>query len=437
MRRAAWLRFRRTLGSTLRSELECKDQQRSFIQEHEWKAQTNEETHVQLLVQQIVVSLRPILFSCVQDSEPPVFVAIDPLTDQLVDAYQVHLRQFFTQAADRDGTLRKAYGVGSRKRSLDGFKTYFLALTVEELTGAFRHVTKMVTQQVLARDPPPPPPSDLDDEKKNRDEHEDEEEEVDRPRLSLLERARQNKQEAFRLAMASVRARAAPPPRRAAAIQSDARRRAADEEEKKREEEDEEEDKRVGKKKKRRAKNKKKKSEEEKEDDNSRRDFEARDQHYVYLLFDAEGDRPVLNEKQFRESVFYVGQGVGGRCYDHLKIGNPNVFQTANMLKDKDKLKTKIIQRLWAANRGPRIAVVYAGLTQQQADIAEGCLVHTQGLFPRLENIASGRLKAAGLDKDDGIVQRCGLLLGQGAHDFVSHYLAVGGLKEHTNEQGV
>jgi hypothetical protein len=396
MHRDLWFRFRLALGYSLRSELECKDQQRLYIQQHDWKPQTNEETHVQLLVQQIVVSLRPILVSCIRNSEPPVFVAVDLLADQLVDAYQVHLRQFFTQAADRDGTLRKAYGAGSRQRSLDGFKAYFVALTVDKLTGAFRYVTKMVTKQILANEPPPPVTAS-DDEKKNRDEHE--QEEVSRPQPSLLlERARRKKQEAFQLVTASIQAR----------------QKAANEEKAAR----------AGKNKnKPRAKSKKQKKE--------------HDQHYVYLLIDAEGERPVLNEQAFRESVFYVGQGVGGRCYEHLKIGNPNVYQTATMLRDKDKLKTKIIQRLWAANRGPRIAVVYAGLTQQQADIAESCLIHARGLFPRLENIAPGRLKTAGLDNDDAVVQQCGLLLGQGAHAFVSYYLALGGLKEHTNEQGV
>jgi hypothetical protein len=444
-RRASWKRFRRSVSANLRSGLECKDEQRQFIQIHQWSergaARTTEETHVQLIVDQIVVSIKAIIRSCVVDADAveDQRQTIDQLTDMLVEAYKAELRLFFTQAADRGGTLRKAYGAGSQKTSLARFEAYFKGLTVDELTGAFVHVTKSVVKQAFPDDgwdvPPPPgggPPDD-DDEKKDED---------DKRRMNLLDRARLRKRQALALA-ASVRPREAgghgAPPRRAAAVVSQAKSKQILEDERKYEEEEAEEDQRLGKKPTKTKK--KKKSQEEKEDEQSRRAFEVQDQHYVYLLMDVEHrdkTRPLsLNEKAFRDSVFYVGQGVGGRFYDHLKIGNPNVAQNQTMKKDLDKLKTKIIQRLWNARRGPRIAVVYGGLTKQEADTIEGCLVHTQGLFSRLENIASGHLTAAGLTGHDAIVQRCGLLLGQGAHDFVSHYLSVGGLQEHTNEQGV
>jgi hypothetical protein len=442
-RRASWLRFRRSVGANLRSGIECKDEQRQIIQIHQWNAaRTNEETHTQLIVDQIVVSLRPILRSCVADAAAvqDQRQTIDQLTDMLIEAYKAELRLFFTQAADRGGTLRKAYGKDSQKTSLARFEAYFRGLTVDELTGAFLHVTKDAKDRafpddgwdVSPPDPPggAPPPDDPDDDHKDADDR----------RMNLLDRARLRKRQALALA-ASIRPRdrgdgGGRPDRRAAAVVSQAKSKEIFENERKYEQEEAEEDKRLGK-----QPTKKKKSEEEKEDDQSRRAFDVQDQHYVYLLMDVEHrdkTRPLrLDEKAFRESVFYVGQGVGGRFYDHLKIGNPNVAQNQTMKKDLDKLKTKIIQRLWNARRGPRIAVVYGGLTKQEADTIEGCLVHTQGLFSRLENIASGHLAAAGLTGHDGIVQRCGLLLGQGAHDFVSHYLSVGGLQEHTNEQGV
>jgi hypothetical protein len=443
--RIAWNAFRRNVNVRLRSSVACTDAERQILQQHEWHtARANVERHVQLICQQLVVSLRPLIRAAVvqcvtadiearfRPKDQPLVLApdrirdgADVLTDKLVDVWTTHLRGWFTNAADRGRSLRSAYGDGSVRAAVDAFKQYFLRLSVDELTGAIHQVRKAAVEQAFPKDGwTEATPED--------------EKEPGRRFPSLLDQARFCKAEALRLA-ATVR-----PPvadrsnvRRRAAAEGIARRHEAEELERKYDAEEEEEDRAAGRKK---AKTKKKKSKEEREDQRNRDDFEVRDKHYVYLLLDCADDALPKTDKAFRESVFYVGQGVRGRVFDHLMVGNPNVAQSHNMLKDKDKLRTRHIQQLWELGRGPRTAVVYGDLTQLQADVIEACLIHTRDLLPllpRLDNIASGKLKASGLDQHDDVLQQCGRLLAQGAHAFVRHHLERGGLKEHTVEKGV
>lgn len=78
--------------------------------------------------------------------------------------------------------------------------------------------------------------------------------------------------------------------------------------------------------------------------------------HYVYLYIDPRDDRP-----------FYVGKGVGNRCFVHLKDGS-------------DTAKTAVIKELKKLGKEPRIEILKYGLTDTQALLVESTAIDLLGV---------------------------------------------------------
>jgi hypothetical protein len=97
-------------------------------------------------------------------------------------------------------------------------------------------------------------------------------------------------------------------------------------------------------------------------------DTSRRLKNYVYLYRDPETG-----------SVFYVGRGVGNRCFAHLK-------------DDSDPMeyrKVAIIRRLRNSARGPIIDILRSGLTEREARLLEASAIDLIGLSI-LSNIVGG-----------------------------------------------
>jgi hypothetical protein len=78
--------------------------------------------------------------------------------------------------------------------------------------------------------------------------------------------------------------------------------------------------------------------------------------HYVYLYIDPRDNRP-----------FYVGKGVGNRCFAHLQDRS-------------ESAKAAVIQELKKLGKEPRIEILKYGLTDQQALLVESTAIDLLGV---------------------------------------------------------
>lgn len=90
--------------------------------------------------------------------------------------------------------------------------------------------------------------------------------------------------------------------------------------------------------------------------------------NYVYLYRDPETG-----------SVFYVGRGVGNRCFSHL----------ADESDPKESRKVAIIKRLGYSGRSPIIDILQSGLSERGARLLEASAIDLIGLSI-LSNIVGG-----------------------------------------------
>jgi uncharacterized protein len=100
---------------------------------------------------------------------------------------------------------------------------------------------------------------------------------------------------------------------------------------------------------------------------------------YVYALCDPRVDR------DDPKRIFYVGKGVGDRCFSHAK---GSIEALANGQNAKLELIREIIQ---SDSRGPTIEMIVHGLNDYDAKKIEAHLIN---LLPGLTNISSGHRHA-------------------------------------------
>lgn len=97
--------------------------------------------------------------------------------------------------------------------------------------------------------------------------------------------------------------------------------------------------------------------------------------HYVYALCDPRIDR---NDPQ---RIFYVGKGVGDRCFSHAKGEIDSLIEGRNT-------KINLIQEIrHSTNCDPIIEIIVHALDDREATRVEAHLIN---LLPGLTNIASG-----------------------------------------------
>ncbi len=87
---------------------------------------------------------------------------------------------------------------------------------------------------------------------------------------------------------------------------------------------------------------------------------------YVYLYIDPRDDKP-----------FYVGKGRGNRCFAHLSVTGDNE-------------KARILKELRANKLEPQIEILRYGLTDEQAELVESCVIDLLGL-EQLSNKVRGK----------------------------------------------
>ena len=116
----------------------------------------------------------------------------------------------------------------------------------------------------------------------------------------------------------------------------------------------------------------------------SQKAIEALDGYYVYALIDPR-----------TEKVFYIGKGVNDRVFQHEQES------AKNQGSEKEKLKT--IQEIESSGYQVKRKIIYWGLSEQEAFIAEAALINILSDMPEihLTNTVAGHHIHSALSTED------------------------------------